>query len=55
MAKHEIDTKTQSKTDKRVRKPYHAPALKQYGDFGLITGVKGGTKADGGPVPKTKV
>jgi hypothetical protein len=54
MAKHETDTKIQPNTEKRVRKPYHAPVLKQYGDLGRITGAKGGKKGDGAGVPRTK-
>lgn len=54
MAKHLTDTKTQSDTGKRKRKPYHAPVLTQYGSVALITGAKGGKKGDGAGVPRTK-
>jgi hypothetical protein len=36
------------------KRPYRTPELKVHGDFRKLTGVKGGTAADGTGKPKTK-
>ncbi len=45
-----------SKSENRKKKPYRPPRLVTYGDFRSLTrtSAKGGTKGDGGGVPKTK-
>lgn len=37
------------------KKPYRTPRLTVYGDLRNITRQKGGSKSDGGQVPKTKM
>lgn len=46
------------KKDHRKKKPYRSPQLVTYGDFRSLTrltGAKGGTKNDGGGVPRTRM
>lgn len=38
----------------RRKKPYRPPRVVRYGDLYRLTGVKGGTKSDGGGKPTTK-
>lgn len=43
------------KEKNRKKKPYSAPRLLNYGDFRVLTRVKGGSSPDGGQKPKTKL
>jgi hypothetical protein len=42
-------------TPSRKKKPYRPPRLVAYGDLRTLTMAKGGSRADGGGKPSTKV
>lgn len=53
-----MKSKAQNKNQDKKKKQYRSPQLVTYGDFRSLTrltGAKGGTKNDGGGIPRTRL